>query len=142
MNTMSSDSSRSPGEIDHAAFAAKLQSLEPTSRRTVKTFSLKDYVRQHYEGLQDAHQKGYAWSALAELIKAELDLSIAPETLRKYMATIRKERKQSKNPDKIISQPQPPRPKFSHRKEQNLPLSQNLQLSADQEFRPRPRRNE
>ncbi|MGB3494724.1 MAG: hypothetical protein WBA57_18495 [Elainellaceae cyanobacterium] len=140
MTHMSSDPPHIPEEKDHAAFDAKLQALEPTSRRTAQTFSLKNYVRQHYGGLNVAHQKGHTWSALAELIKAELEISIAPETLRKYMAAIRREHEKKQaikanRGDGVEAPSYQPHLKSSSLKRQDMPLSKNLQPSMEHEFR-------
>ncbi|MEM9446990.1 MAG: hypothetical protein AAGA75_00470 [Cyanobacteria bacterium P01_E01_bin.6] len=137
MNNSPNDSPPPQEETVHAAFDAKLRALEHTSRRTAKTFSLKGFVRQHYESLSSAHFKGHTWNALAELIQSELSVTIAPETLRKYMAAIRNERGEAKA--EFIKST---RPNISARhEERSFPLPKNLQPAIDREFRRTPRRN-
>ena len=146
MTHQSNDSPQPRGEPDHAALSSALQKLEPTSRHSTHKNSLKSFVCQHYDDLNAAHGKGHTWSALAQIVQAELHVEIASETSRKYMAAIRQEKEleeiDTSMDDSAPSSNGPFTRRSPHQQKKKTDLPQNLLPAIDREFRRSHRSNE
>ncbi|MBD2060310.1 hypothetical protein H6F88_30670 [Oculatella sp. FACHB-28] len=108
------------GENYQEAFFKKLADLPSKTRRNRTRSTHMELIATWYPHLKSAHDKGYTYDELVELISSEAGISITAGTLRKYMAKAKKEQgtasaKPAKSPSRsaLLPAPQKPNPKLS-----------------------------
>lgn len=107
------------------ALVKKLTELPPQKRRSTKD-TRRELVVKHYLIFKGAYDRGYSYEELAQFFQETLEVSIKPETLRKYMSHAKKQRSIQDISEKNLSastRSKPSTSKPSHYQTQTKALS-------------------